>query len=466
MATKAIYQMSPGLALFATTYDPLDLASDSIDPLGFLKVYLALADRLLPGFTTVTSVPRYLPMLCAGLRAAEKVHPRDENREPAKARAQRLEILRHFEKLWALACGLAAEQLGDSAIAGLRGVRYVRNFLNANVGRADVSVGEFNLLSNQVRYGGIGTYGQMLESCHFADWTSLTLRPLGEKLADCFPLPSGWAPERSSLRYAKEILAAWGEEACVAKMPNEEAGVMREGLKGGIEAEHQDEVRWLSLKLLKQAGAATDPSEAACLERFCDLVKTEATGDARKASALKQLRAIAPLIEPLEQFYQCVIFLFDEVRVQSTENPAGYELTLLDGQQEAQRALEQAARSKSRLDSAMTKAQVEDPSLTAPVVQAMRESGILTLGDEVSQAGSAANAAEVLLQRHAAVQAGKFDRGQQKAPWLRLSGGRARLSSQRNELTRVQQANSWRHVVRHPYRISAASQFIKQCRIP
>ena len=59
MATKAKFQIIPGLALFGTTYDPLDLASDSIDPLGFLKAYLALADRLLPGFTTVTGVPRY-----------------------------------------------------------------------------------------------------------------------------------------------------------------------------------------------------------------------------------------------------------------------------------------------------------------------------------------------------------------------------------------------------------------------
>ena len=333
------------------------------------------------------------------------MYPRDENREPAKARAQRLEILRNFEKLWALACGLAAEKMGDPAIAGLRGVRYVRNFLNANVGRADLSAGDFNLLSNQVRYGGIGTYGQMLESCHFADWSSLTLRPLGEKLADCFPLPSGWTPGRSSLRYSKETLAAWGEEACIPKMSNTEAAIMRDGLKGGIEAEHEDEVRWISLKLLKQAGAATSDSEAACLKSFCDLVSKEAPGDMRNASALKQLRVTAPLIEPLEQFYQCAIFLFDEVRVLSTENPSGYELAFLDDQPEAIAALNHALRSKSRLDDAVTKAQREDAGLTGPIVQAMRESGILTLGEEVSQAESAAKAAEILLQRHCAVQA-------------------------------------------------------------
>jgi len=91
MNARTMLGLPSGLTLFATAYDPLDLASDSIDPLGFLRAYLSLADRMLPGFTTVTSVPRYLPMLCAGLRAAERLHPRDEGREPAKARGRRLE---------------------------------------------------------------------------------------------------------------------------------------------------------------------------------------------------------------------------------------------------------------------------------------------------------------------------------------------------------------------------------------
>jgi hypothetical protein len=118
MTARPNYQFRMGLTLFATAYDPLDLASDSIDPLGFQKAYMALADRLLPGFTTVTSVPGYLPMLCAGVRIAEELHPYDKNRETAKARARRLEVLRNFEKLWALACGLAEETRGKPATLG------------------------------------------------------------------------------------------------------------------------------------------------------------------------------------------------------------------------------------------------------------------------------------------------------------------------------------------------------------
>ena len=48
------------LSIFWTTYDPLDLASGSLDPLGFARGYLALADRFLPGFTTVSTTSAFL----------------------------------------------------------------------------------------------------------------------------------------------------------------------------------------------------------------------------------------------------------------------------------------------------------------------------------------------------------------------------------------------------------------------
>jgi hypothetical protein len=59
------------LQIFWTMYDPLDLASTSLDPLGFARGYLALADKFLPSFTTVTTVPRYVSMLCAALKAVQ-----------------------------------------------------------------------------------------------------------------------------------------------------------------------------------------------------------------------------------------------------------------------------------------------------------------------------------------------------------------------------------------------------------
>jgi hypothetical protein len=465
MTTRPNYQSSVGLMLFATAYDPLDLASDSIDPLGFLRAYLSLADRLLPGFTTVTSVPRYLPMLCAGVRAAERLHPRDKGHEPAKARGRRLEVLRNFEKLWALACGLAEETRGKPAIAGLRGIRYVRSFLEANAARPEINVGGFNLLANQVRYGGIGTYGQMLEACHFADWAMLTLRPLGENLADAFPSPPAWSSERPNARIAKDTLRAWGEEVCLERMTASEASTIREGLNGGLEAERDDDLRWNCLRLLKAAGAASGAGEEACLERFRGIVEQEPLGDARKSVAIRQLRVVALLIEPFEQLYQSLLFFFDEMRARATENPAGCLLASLDESDKAADALSAAQRSQRDLRNKFTIAEQVDAAVTAPIALAMHESGISPLAELIAAAGTAAEAAGVLLQRHAAVQSGKFDRGQQKTASLWLDNGTARISAQRNGLLRGQHATSWRNIDRHPYRTSAAGRFIQQCRI-
>ena len=455
-----------GLKLFATAYDPLDLASDSIDPLGFLRAYLALADRMLPGFTTVTSVPRYLPMLCAGLHAAERLHPRDQGHEPAKARARRLEVLRNFEKIWAIACGLAEETRGKPATDGLRGIRYVRRFLESTAARSEISAGDLNLLSNQVRYGGIGTYGQMLDACHFADWERLTLRPLGEELAGAFPPPPGWSAERPNARLGKEALRAWGENVGLERMTAREAATMRQGLNGGIEAETGDDVRWHCLRLLKQAGAGSGLREEECLKQFLTRLESEPAGDARKAAALRQLRVVAPLIEPLEQLYQSLLFLFDDARVSATENPAGCPLASLGQHARTAEAFTAAQRSERALREAFVHAESVDASVAAPIAQAMRESGVTALAENIATANGVPEATAVLLQRHTAVQSGKFDKGQQKAPWLRLQNGAVHLTSQRHELPRGQHAKSWRQIGRHPYRTQAAGRFINQCRIP
>ena len=52
---------------FLTAYDPSDLPGTSIDPLGFERGYLFLADKILPGLTNVASHPRYFALICAGI---------------------------------------------------------------------------------------------------------------------------------------------------------------------------------------------------------------------------------------------------------------------------------------------------------------------------------------------------------------------------------------------------------------
>jgi hypothetical protein len=145
--------------VFWTPFDPLDLASGSLDPLGFARGYLSLADRFLPSFTTVTTAPRYVSMLCAAIRAAQAHYRHEPGTAAARSRAERLSLVKSFERAWAIACGLAAQDpsIGQVAVRGLRGVRYVSRMLEALSDRQKyVQTGSFNLLSNQVRYGGIG----------------------------------------------------------------------------------------------------------------------------------------------------------------------------------------------------------------------------------------------------------------------------------------------------------------------
>jgi hypothetical protein len=169
------------LRLFWTAYDPLDLASGSIDVLGLQSAYLALANKFLPGFTTVTTSPRYISMLCAAVAAAESVYP-GSGSSSVRLRQDRLAAVKSFERAWAFACGMVAseESIGDTATDGLRGIQSVRRRIEELSGRdKSIRTGSYNLLANQVRYGGIGAYSTMLEDCHLASMRSLSLRPLG-----------------------------------------------------------------------------------------------------------------------------------------------------------------------------------------------------------------------------------------------------------------------------------------------
>src|SRR5436190_767353 len=90
--------------LFLTAYDPSDLPGASIDPLGFERGYLFLADKILPGLTNVAEWPRYFSVICAGAHLAEV----SNNETPRSQYLRRLQCIQRFERLWALANVLAS----------------------------------------------------------------------------------------------------------------------------------------------------------------------------------------------------------------------------------------------------------------------------------------------------------------------------------------------------------------------
>lgn len=241
----AVLLNDPAL-IFWTPYDPLDLASDSQDPLGFARGYLSIADKFLPSFTTVTNVPRYVSMLCAALRAAQEYVPSNPNVAATKIRSDRLQAVKSYERAWAIGCGLASRQpeIGSKAVEGLRGVTYVNRRLQSLAGSKYVQTSSFDLLSDQVRYGGIGVYSSFIEACHLASMQSLSLRPLGEELAAAFPGPGeGLRVYDEDARLFVGALEEWGSQAHQGRFTDPEAKLMRRALSGGEETEQVDQVR-------------------------------------------------------------------------------------------------------------------------------------------------------------------------------------------------------------------------------
>ncbi len=460
------------LQIFWTTYDPLDLASGSLDPLGFARGYLALADRFLPSFTTVTTVPRYVSMLCAALKSVQAHHRPESEMASSKSRQERLKLVKSFERAWALACGLAAQDIaiGSAAVTGLRGIRYVNRQMETLSGRDKyIKTGSFNLLSNQVRYGGIGIYSTFMEECHLASMQSFTLRPLGEALADEFPLPPpGTAIHDEDSRLSLEALREWGGHAHIGAFTAREGATLGEALRGGEEADHSDHVRWAALRMLKKVNPQPGYEEAELLRRIADGLRS-GTFDELKvpAACLTQIGATLHILEPFEQFYQSAIFIFERIRGAATDDieVSLSDLARTEPMQEARQAILKGAAS---LQWNLQTAREDNATTTAEVDAVLRESGILALANEVLHpATDAAELMRLIVRRHSQVQSGKFDKGLPKAAWTRLADGgdRVRLTAQRHQLPVSQRPATWKDAGRHPYRTNSAFAFIRACDI-
>ena len=210
-----------GVPVFLTAYDPSDLPGGSLDPMGFERGYLFLADKILPGLTNVADRPRYFAVLCTGAFLAEV----DITAAPRVQYQRRLECIQRFERFWALANVLASHEAGDEDLpaAGIRGVTYavgrVESLLRNDARRVDV---KFKMLSRQVPYGVVGIYGAVAEGMRFLDRKTLTLTPdLGERLAGGFLAETDTPPTlRRAVRddgdISRDRLTEWGRRAHVA----------------------------------------------------------------------------------------------------------------------------------------------------------------------------------------------------------------------------------------------------------
>jgi hypothetical protein len=457
------------LQVFWTAFDPLDLASGSIDPVGFLGGYLALADRLLPGLTTVTGVPRYASMICAAAGLAAAKIPASEDLRGARLRQKRLPLLKAYERAWALACGLAAreESVGPVALEGVRGLRYVKRRLGALApGTKYIRSGSFNLLSNQIRYGGIGIYSAFLDSCHLLTSEDLSLRPTGERLAATFPPPpSDVAVHDEDAPLSIDTLREWGTDAHPGRLTRAEAKYIAEALEGGGESEWNDEVRWSMLKLLTAHGMEdVPPDESETLKEVLEsLVLGGTVARSIPQNCAEHIRAVLMVVEPYERLYQSNLFLFQSLQGAVTDQT---EVSLVEIGSTASvvRVVPVVAKAARDLIAALERAADVHLVAAQEIGDALRSSGVAALAKQLAAADKAETALHIILERHGAVQAGKFDNGVPKSPWVkRLPNRNLRITAQRHRLEKRHRPGRWSEVGRHPYRTAVAFAFIRAC---
>ena len=146
-----------GLTPFLTAYDPSDLPGGSIDPLGFERGYLFLADKILPGLTNAAGRPRYFSVVCAGSFLAPPGTGSDRNN--IRMRAERVLL---FERFWAAANVLASAHDGELSASGIRGVTYAQAHAKSLKEHGARSTdANFKMLAQQERYGAIGIYANV-----------------------------------------------------------------------------------------------------------------------------------------------------------------------------------------------------------------------------------------------------------------------------------------------------------------
>jgi len=460
---------SSDLRLFWTAYDPLDLASGSIDVLGLQIGYIAMANKFLPGFTTVTTSPRYVSMLCAAVAAAEAAFPGIAD-SAIRLRQSRLTAVKSFERAWAVACGLAATDpaIGDKAVDGLRGIQYVRRKLSELSGdEKSIRTRSVTLLANQVRYGGIGAYSTLLEDCHLASMRSISLRPLGAVLAESFPKPDDnlevWDEDKP---LSIEALREWGFSCHLGMLTRDEGRGLTTALRGGEEGGWEDDVRWASLRMLADY-VEKDIGEAPLLEQMLKAMRQGAFEKIKApAECMRQIEATLILIRPYERLSQAVQFLFDSVRAAATDEPQ-IHLASVASHPRCASACEGARRAATEMIEAIEEAGTVHTTTAHDLRTIFVEAGIVTLAEALRGMSVDVDLIDLVLNRHRDVQQGKFDRGERKAAWVRqeMLGGPVRLTSQRHQIPRSGRYDSWDEMPWHPYRTFGARRFVRSCGI-
>jgi len=359
----------------------------------------------------------------------------------------------------------AETAIGSRATQNLRGIRAVRRWLDLHQGKDKLTV-DFPLLSNQVRYGGIGAYSAMLEALHLADMHALSLRPLGEQLVDAFQSPAEFNLDvtRDDSRLERAALLEWGRQAHAGDLSSNEARILRQALQGSEEAEFDDETRWSMLRLI----TSVDPGGESEEERLFKNSRGGIPGFKKRDNKLTcdRIETALRVIEPYENLYQGTLFVFNSARMLAT-NQSSVDLLAVLKSLDVDQACAAITANSGRLLNEYNDSSTDRSSL-GTAWQSLAKLGLV----ELAKAFQAANNEEVLLKevinRHLRVQEGKFDGGIPKGPWIRYAPGNTSqlvLTAQKFGLAQSGFPKTWQSIERHPYRTWAARQFVRLCKV-
>jgi len=426
---------------FLTAYDPSDLPGTSVDPLGFERGYLFLADKILPGLTNVASRPRYLALICAGIQlSGDKADA--TQRELIR---QRQETILRLERFWALANVLAR----PDESGGVRGVTYAKARADELRLSGDTRTpAKYRLLSRQSQYGAIGMYANVADGMRFLNREDFTLTPaLGEVAAEAFRDETGLpATLRRAILEDGDVsvtaLKAWGERAHV------EGEVKTAEAKCLFEALHSNPIRSRMADRLKlHPGKNEQETE---IERLARVART-----LKRTNQDKDLREAIECLLEFESCYQLAILTLERLLWLCRHHAASLTLPELKGDAALQSVRErlptQVRRFLDALDNGTEAAFRQDTDRLADLRRFLEEASA-AVGDTRAFIGA-------VITRHSDVQHGKFDRGRRKMPWLEQNDSRINLTTTRAG------GMSWEatlpeDIVPHPYRLRAADAFI------
>jgi hypothetical protein len=430
---------------FLTTYDPLGGNSGSIDPLGALQAYGALADLLLPGVTTITTRSRYLSMLCAALMNAERL----QILPGASGLAQRRKAVEPFERLWAIAC-VAAQVAGhDGAADGLRGITYAEDNYESFAASGNTVNCDFEFLKFQSRTGAVGTYWTALVSAQLVHADSGALSNEGLELAKQFPeLPleskdrKRFANPQSAHRVSMLLddLLAWGGKCHLKAAGHQERRQLGEALTA------DDRREWISRALALLDARIPVVWDTSSLRRLRKVLAT-----LPRAVAIG-LPVVIDAIVMTEQFHETVFCVFETLLWWGTQN-AGKPIADLVADSDFRKASDGCRKTAQTL-------RTFHESCDRLEVRDAIES-LMGFCLQVERCRSDRDLVTVVLDRHHRVQSGKVDGGMPKRDWIGCDNAMLLRPSPRFQLgERPGLANGI--TMTHPYRLEAFVHMLQE----